>query len=65
MTDGLPDGSTDKSNVVWMEGIFPGIWTFRKFHPGFLVGIVTVNFADGWMDGTGNRHTDGQMDFQV
>ena len=29
VTDRLPDGSTDKSNEVHMEGNFPRIWTLE------------------------------------
>ena len=65
MTDVQPDGSTDESNDVWMERKFPEIWTFGKFHPAILVGIFTVNSADGWMDRTDDQHTDGWTDFQV
>ena len=65
VTDSLPDGSTDQSDDVWMERNFPGSWTFRTFHAAILMVIFTVNFADGWMDGTDNRHTDRWMEFQV
>ena len=63
--DGLPDGSTDESNDVWMEKNFPGYWTFWKFHLAILMGIFTMNLADGWMDRTDDGHTDGWMEFQV
>ena len=43
--DGLPDGSTDESDDVWMERNFPGLLHFRKFHTGILIGIFTVNLA--------------------
>ena len=65
VTGGLPDGSTDESDDVWMEVDFPGYWTFGKFCPAILVGIATMNLADGWTDGTDDGHTDGWMDFQV
>ena len=58
MTDGLPNGLTDKSDEVWTEGNFPMYRTFGKFHPAKLKGIFTENFADGWTDGTHDRHTD-------
>ena len=63
VTDGLPDRSTDKSNDVSIEGIFPKYWTFRKFHPAILVGIFTMDLADGSTDRTDDGHTDGWMDF--
>ena len=56
---------TDKSDDVQMEGNFPGSGIFRKFGPGILMGIFTMNLADDWIDGMVNGHTDGQMDFQV
>ena len=65
MTDGLPDGSTDKSDDVWIEGNFPAKWSYRKFHTAILMGIFTSNLADGWMDRTDDRHTDGQMGLHV
>ena len=65
VTDRLPDGSTDKSDEVQMEGNFPRKWSFRKFHPGILVDIFTVKLADGWMDRMDDEHTDGWMEFQV
>ena len=58
VTGGLPDGSTDESDDVWMEGDFPGYWTFGKFCPAILGG-------NGWTDGTDDGYTDGWMDFQV
>ena len=57
VTDRLPDGSTDKSDDVWMERNFPGIQKFGIFYTGILVGIFTVNLADGWMDAVDNGHT--------
>ena len=48
-----------------MEVNLPMIWIFRKFHPAILVGIFTINFADGWMDGMDDGCTDRQMKFQV
>ena len=63
--DGLPDGSTDKSDDGWMESSFPGFSYFVKFCTGIHVSIFTMNLADGWMDRTDHGHTDGQMDFQV
>ena len=38
---------------------------FGKFHLAILMGILPVNLADGWTDGTDDRHTDGWMDFLV
>ena len=37
--------------------IFPGLYV-HDFHTAVLVGIFTVNLADGWMDGTDDGHTD-------
>ena len=65
VTDGLPDGSTDDSVDVWMEGKFHGKCSLGKFCPGILVGIFTMKLSDCWTDRMVNRHTDGQMDFQV
>ena len=65
MTDRLPDMSTDESHDVQMEGNFPTNWTFMKLCPAIFVSIFTMNLADGHMDGTDDRHTDGQMDFRV
>ena len=65
MTDGLPDGSTDESVDVQMEGNFSGFWTFGKFPIAIFVGIFTMNLAEGWMDGTDDRHTDAWMEIQV
>ena len=48
-----------------METKFPRYCTFRKFHPAILMGIFTMNLADGWMDGTDDGDTDGWMEFQV
>ena len=58
--DGLHDGLTDESDDVQMDRKFPGITCFRKLNRGILIGIFTMNLADGWMDRTDNRHTDGQ-----
>ena len=66
--DGLADGSTEESNDIWMERSFPGFpefLCFGEFHTGVLIGIFTMNLADGWMDRTDDGHTDGQMEFQV
>ena len=65
MDDRLPDGSTDESDDLQMEGNFPGIWTFRKFNPAILLGTITMSLADGWMDRMNDGHTDRWMDFQV
>ena len=65
VTDALPDELTVGSDDVWMEVNLPMIWIFRKFHPAILVGIFTINFADGWMDGMDDGCTDRQMKFQV
>ena len=58
VTDRLSDGLTDESDDIWMERNFPGYWIFTKFHTAILLGIFTVNLADGWLDGTDNRHID-------
>ena len=65
VTDRLPDGLTDKSDDVQTEGNFTVFWTFGKLHPAILMGLSTVILADGWIDGTGNGHTDRWTDFQV
>ena len=39
--------------------------TIINFHTGILIGIFTVNLADGRTDGTDNRHTAIQMEFKV
>ena len=61
MTDRLPDGLTDESDDVQMEGNFPRNRPFGKFHTAILVGIFTLILADGWMDGMDGMddgHTD-------
>ena len=65
MTDGLPDGSTDKSDHIWTDGNFPGISTLGKFGPGILMGISTMDLVYGWTDRMDDGHTDRWMDFQV
>ena len=65
MTEGLPDGSTDESDDVQMERNFPGFWMFGRFHIEIPMGIFTMNLADGWTDGTDNRHTDGKTEFHM
>ena len=55
----LPDGLTDESDDVWMEGNFPRSWTFRNFFSPIFLGTFTVNSADGWSDGI---LMDGWMD---
>ena len=40
-------------------------WTFGKFCTAILIGIFTVNLADGWLDGMDDRHTDRWTEFQV
>ena len=65
VNDGLPDGLTDESDEVQIEGNFPGIGTFRKFGPGILMGIFTMNLADGWTGGMDDRCTHRQTNFQV
>ena len=50
---------------VWTEWKFPRYWKFGKFHPAILIRIFTMNLADGWWDGTDDRHTDGWTDFQL
>ena len=63
--DGLPDGSTDESVDVQTEKSSPRYCVIRNSDTGILVGIFTMNLADGRTDGTGNRHTDIQMEFGV
>ena len=63
--DRLPNGLTDESDEVWMWRNFPVIQMFGKFHTAILMGILTVNLADGWTDRTDDGHTNGQMEFQV
>ena len=58
VTDRLPDRLTEESDHVWMEGIFPGNWTFGKLCTVLLMGIFTMNLGYSWMDGSGDR--DGQ-----
>ena len=65
VTGGLPDGLTDEYIDVWMERSFPRFLCFRKFHTGKLVGIFTMDLADGWMDRTDDGHTDTQTEFHV
>ena len=60
VTDRLTHGLTDKSDDVHMERNFCVKLTFGK-----LMGIFTMNSADGWTDRTDDGHTDGQMEFQV
>ena len=55
--DGLPGGFTDESVDVWMKGSFPRYCIYGNLHTGILVGIFTVNLADGSMDGTDDGHT--------
>ena len=57
--DRLSDGLTDESDEVQMERNCPGLWMFGKYCPPILMGIFTMNLADGWMDGTEDRHTVG------
>ena len=45
--DGLPDGSTDKSNDVLTEWNFPVNCFFREFCTGILMGIFTMNLDEG------------------
>ena len=63
--DRLPDGSTDESNDVWMEGNFPMNWTFRKFCTAIVIAIFTMDLADGLMDGTEDGHTTRWTEFMV
>ena len=39
-------------------------WVLGKVHTAILVGIFMMILADGWMDGTDNRHTDGWTELQ-
>ena len=61
----LPDGSIDESVDVQMEGSFPGYCIVRNFHTAILIGIFTVNLADGRIDRTDDGHTAFQMEFWV
>ena len=63
--DGLPDGLTDESDDVWTERNYCRKWTFRKLHTGILIGIFTMNLADGLTDGTDNGITFGLTDRQL
>ena len=65
VTDGLPDGLTDESDDVWTERKFPTKWTSGKFHTAMLMGIFTINLADGWTDGTHDGHAGIWVDFKV
>ena len=55
--DRLPDGLTDESIDVYMEGSFPGYCVNVNIHTGVLRGIFTVNLADGRTDRADDRHT--------
>ena len=55
--DGLPDGSTDKSVNVQMEGSFPGYCIIRNFCTGILIGIFTMKMV--------TCHVDAMTDRQV
>ena len=55
--DRLPDGSTDESVDVQTEVSFPRYGVVGKLCTGILVGIFTVNLADGRMNGVDNGHT--------
>ena len=46
------------------KGVFPGI-ALLGFCTGILIGIFTMNLADGRTDGTDNRHTTLQTVFLV
>ena len=59
--DGLPVLWTDESIDVWMEGSFPGFSACGNFHTGVVIGIFTMELADGRMDITDNEHTVSQM----
>ena len=54
---------TDESDDVRTWN-FPGCWMFSKFHPAVHMGIFAMILADGWMDGTDDRHADIWMEFQ-
>ena len=43
------------------QGSFPRFSVYGNFHTGILVGIFTVELADGRMDVTDNEHTVRQM----
>ena len=40
-----------------MEGSFPGFSTCGNFHTGILIGIFTVELADGRTDEIDDKHT--------
>ena len=63
--DRLPEGLTDKSDDVQMERSFPWYCILRNYCTGILIGIFTVNLADGRMDRTDDGHSVRQMEFQV
>ena len=55
--DRLPDGLTDESIDVWMEGSFPRYCANGNFCTGILIGIFTMKLADGRMDRADDGHT--------
>ena len=63
--DRLPDGSTDESIDVLMEGSFPWYCIYGNFCTGILVGIFTMNLAHGRVDGTDDGLTALQTGFLV
>ena len=63
--DELPDGLTDQSDDVQMEGILPRYFIFDNCCTGILIDIFTMDLADGRTDGTDDRHTAFQTEFQV
>ena len=63
--NGLPGGSTDESIDVQMEGSFPRYCGIGNFHTVILIGILTMNLADGRIDGTDDGHNTLQTVFLV
>ena len=65
VVDRLPDGLTDESVDVWTERSFPRYCVVRNFHTGIVIGIFTMNLADGRTDGTDDGYTALQTVFLV
>ena len=64
MTDRLPDGSQTNLMMYRWKGIFLGL-AVQEISSNNIMGISTESLADGWINGTDDGHTDGQMEFQV
>ena len=52
MIDGLPEGLTDESGGVWIEGTIPVKWSFGKIQ---LMVRQTEQMMDILMDGQSSR----------